>query len=250
MELNIREYVRLIAQKWWLIACIVIIGCAVTYWYQANFVQPVYRVTAKMMLDQSTAPEETGMISFDAVRTNLMMLETYREIMRSDMVLDEVARQHPEFELSGGQLAGMLHVVTMPESQVITIEVTDEDSERAALIANAVPEVFEETLFSLFGVNNVTMLNVANPDTTPSPMNQNLGLSLLVGFIASFLLGAAIVTVLEYRNDTFRREEEVERYLGIPAVGIVPQIRKKDCVISSANTTGRVGDRNRVSAKA
>ena len=51
----------------------------------------------------------------------------------------------------------------------------------------------------------------------------NLGLSIVVGLG----LGIAVAVALEYFDTTVRTPDDVERYLGLPVIGIVPRFEAK-----------------------
>lgn len=246
MELNVKDYVKMIARRWWIVALIIAIGCAATVWIQSALIRPVYEASSKLII--SAAPETPreaqaggARIDFESVRANVALIGTYMEIMTSPMVLDEVAARLPELDLTGGKLQGMVRVGTVPETQVLNVYVQDASYERAARIAATVTEVFRERVSQMLGVNNVAYLNEANPDSPAAPVNKSMTLFLALSFVASAIVGIGVVTMMEAFNDTVRTEEDLERHFGIGALALVPTYgRQAD---SSAITTSGVGER-------
>ncbi|HUC92449.1 MAG TPA: Wzz/FepE/Etk N-terminal domain-containing protein [Paenibacillus sp.] len=249
MELNVKEYVKMIARRWWIVALIVAIGSAATAWIQSSLISPVYEASSKLII--STAPEATSdagaggaRIDFESVRANVALIGTYMEIMTSPMVLDEVAARLPEMDLTGSRLQGMVKVGTVPETQVLDVYVRDTSYERAAKIAATVTEVFRERVSQMLGVNNVAYLNEANPDSPSAPVNRSMTLFLALSFVASAIVGIGAVTMMEAFNDTVRTEEDLERHFGIGALALVPTYGKQ--ADSSVITTSGVGERKHV----
>jgi capsular polysaccharide biosynthesis protein len=255
MEIDLKAYIKLILQKWWLIAGLMIAGAAAAYWVQTYMTPPVYQATVKLILnhapqqaaDAGEAPAEAGPPDLNTIRTNLMLMRTYVELLTSNTVLDEAAGRVPG-DLTGRRLADMLHVESSNDSQILTLHIRDGDYARAAVLLNAVTDVFREKLGVLFGVKNVTVLQETNPDNPPAPMNRNIVVYMLIAAVASCLLGIAIVTAAEYMNDTFRRGGEIERELDMPVLAVVPNIRRRDCESQHPHTS-RVGERNHVAVK-
>jgi polysaccharide biosynthesis transport protein len=73
--------------------------------------------------------------------------------------------------------------------------------------------------------NNVRVVEVATVPTAPIRPRKvwNLGLSVAVGLG----LGLALAVALEYFDTTVRNPDDVERYLGLPVIGIVPRFEAK-----------------------
>ena len=69
--------------------------------------------------------------------------------------------------------------------------------------------------------NNVRIVEVATPPTVPVRPRRlwNLGLSLAFGLG----LGIAVAVALEYFDTTVRTPDDVERYIGLPVIAIIPR---------------------------
>ena len=52
---------------------------------------------------------------------------------------------------------------------------------------------------------------------SPRPKNA------MVGFLAGAFLVCVIIVVLELLNDTIQKEDDIERYLGIPTLAVIPE---------------------------
>jgi uncharacterized protein involved in exopolysaccharide biosynthesis len=73
--------------------------------------------------------------------------------------------------------------------------------------------------------NNVRVVEAAIAPTVPVRPRKiwNLGLSIAAGLG----LGIAVAFALEYSNTTVRTPDDVERYLGLPVIGIVPRFQAR-----------------------
>jgi uncharacterized protein involved in exopolysaccharide biosynthesis len=73
--------------------------------------------------------------------------------------------------------------------------------------------------------NNVRVVETATRPTAPVRPRKtwNLGLSIVVGLG----LGIAVAVAIEYFDTTVRNPDDVERYLGLPVIGIVPRFEAK-----------------------
>ena len=74
--------------------------------------------------------------------------------------------------------------------------------------------------------NNVSLVDMASPPAAPS--SPNLILNLLLATIAGLGLGAAFIFLRETMDDVMRTPDDVERKLGLPLLGLVPQVEQED----------------------
>ena len=74
--------------------------------------------------------------------------------------------------------------------------------------------------------NNISVVDEAKP--AGGPVSPNLFKNILYGLVMGLVLGGLLVFVKEQLDDTIKHATEVEEKLGVPALGIIPRIRKKE----------------------
>lgn len=74
--------------------------------------------------------------------------------------------------------------------------------------------------------NNVSVLDYAIPPLAPVKPQKRL--NLFLGGMFGFFLGLAAVFFLDYLDNTFRTQEDVERFLGLGTLAIVPRFTGSD----------------------
>ncbi len=77
-----------------------------------------------------------------------------------------------------------------------------------------------------YNVSNVKVVDRAHP--TGAPFKPKKKLIMLVAFALGAFLGILVAFLREHLDNTFKTSEEVEKKLGIPAIGSVPKIAKKE----------------------
>ncbi len=68
---------------------------------------------------------------------------------------------------------------------------------------------------------------ITNAIPPKNPIKPNKRLTLIFGLVLGVTLGVGGALFLEYMNDSLRNKEDVERWLGLPAVGVIPKIPLK-----------------------
>ena len=97
------------------------------------------------------------------------------------------------------------------------------------LIAQTVNEVqIGEELMS----NNVSILDHAT--VPPYPISPRKKLNLMIGAMAGLFLGLAAAFFLDYLDNTFRTPDDIEKYLGLSVLGVIPKMRDEDTVNNRA----------------
>jgi len=83
----------------------------------------------------------------------------------------------------------------------------------------------ETTATSDLSSTNARVVDAAIPPTEPSAPNKPLILA--VALFLALVLGVAQAIIREILDNTFKSSEEVENKLGLPVMGIVPQVPRK-----------------------
>lgn len=226
MEKTIIDYLLIVRKKLWWIALFVMLSCAVTFYVSQAFVLPVYEANSKLLVN--SVDKTADAIDLNNVTMNLSLVESYKAIIKSNKIVDEVAAAHPEFALTPEKLAKKLKISSIDKTQIITIAVEDPDYGRAVAIANAVATTFIADIPSLMNMNNVTMLSPADPDKRPQPVNASMALNLAISFLLSLMAALGAVFFLENINDTIRSEKEAEFYVGLPVLASIGAIKELD----------------------
>ena len=224
-ELELRDYLRIIRKRYKLIVFIVVVACAAAALVSYVWMEPVYVASTKLIVNkkfESSASE--GQLDLSTVNLNIRLIDTYKEIIKTTAIMNDVVANHPEWGLSAEALIQRVRVSSVNNTQVMTVSVQDHSYERAAAIANAVSEVFIRKIPEYMQVDNVSLLASADPSKRPAPVSPNVKLNFMIAFVVSVLIGIGLAFLLEYLDDTIRTDKDVERYLGIPTLSMVPRV--------------------------
>jgi capsular polysaccharide biosynthesis protein len=187
------------------------------------FLTPIYQASTQILVNQKQSEQQ--FYSQSEVQTNLSLISTYNEIIKSSRILDKVIVQ-TGLDMTPGQLAGKITVSSQKDSQVVNVSVQDPDPNMAAKIANVTVDVFQKDIGSIMGarVDNVSILAPAKVTDNQAPIKpqpvMNVAIALVVGLMAS----VGLAFLLEYFDSTIKNEQDIEKILELPILGVIAQI--------------------------
>lgn len=251
-ELDLREYLLIIRKRLPLIIAFVLLCTIVTAVFSIFFVDRVYQASTKIIVNQTAAQMTTGQIDINQINSNIKMIDTYKEIIKTPAIMDKVVEQYPQLGLTSAELARKVKVNSVNNTQVMTLVVEDLSYSQAADIVNAVSTVFQQEISKIFKVENVSILNLAVKNDQPTPVSPNIKMNIAISIIVSLMLAVGVVFLIEYLDDTVKTEADVQQYLGLPTLGQISRVSEQEMGgvrlnSKKANQDFKVGDMNHVS---
>lgn len=104
------------------------------------FMTPIYQSSTQILVNQKK--QEGAMIQAGEVQTNIQLTNTYKVIIKSPVILDQV-NEKLKLNMTAQALTGKINVANEKDSQVISVTAEDKDPKLARDIANATADVFK-----------------------------------------------------------------------------------------------------------
>ncbi len=182
----------------------------------------------------------------DLINTQIRLIETYKEIIKTPAIMDIVTKEHPEFNLTSDQLSSLVKVSTVNNTQVMTLSVQGKDQAKAANIANAISNTFKQEIPKIMKVDNVSILNEAKIEKQPEPVKPNKTLNIAIAFVVSLMVAVGLVFLLEYLDDTIKTEADVERILELPTLAAITKMKPEDLQAARSTQAKQIRGENHV----
>ncbi|MBI2953629.1 MAG: hypothetical protein HYY30_04895 [Chloroflexi bacterium] len=214
--MQIRDYWRVLSKRWWVIAVVCVVATAASIGY-SKMQTPIFR--SSIRLDVSPARYDYGLTM---VIENL--LRQYAQQLQTDKMADLVDSTL-KLDLSAERLRSRVKISPVPEDYAIQIEVDDTDPNRAKDIAYTWASEFVKLHQARMApVDPRDRIEVTVHDNPrPGEINwpktrQNAIAAAALGIV----VGALIIFLLEYLDDTFKTQEDIERYVSLAVLGAIP----------------------------
>lgn len=221
-EMDLLELFRHLKKKIPVMLAVCLICAMVTFVGTKLLIPQKYTaVTRVYVLNRS---DDAGVVSADFSLSNYM-INDYKVLITGQNVTKEVAKRL-NLDMTHRELSKMIQVSAPDNTRVLQISVTDTVAQRAAEIANGVRDVAAAQIKAIMDVDAVNLVYAAQiPEEPASP---DVLKNTLVGALVGLLAAAGVYSVIFLLDDTIRTEEDVERYLGISTVGVIPLSRELD----------------------
>ncbi|HOP70013.1 MAG TPA: Wzz/FepE/Etk N-terminal domain-containing protein [Bacillota bacterium] len=220
-ELDLRDLWHMVVNRWQFIVVIPLVAMLISAVVSIFFITPQYQSSATLLVLKQQ-PEQS--LQYSDLQISRQLVQTYREIARSRRVLDSVI-DNLKLDYSYGQLREKVEVTSVRDTEVIHITVTDPNPRLARRIANQVADSFKAQTEEIMQLESVTILDYA---VIPSrPVSPRIPLNIAIALVVGLMVAAGLVFLLEYLDNTVKTPEDVQEYLGLPVLGIIPYVEEE-----------------------
>jgi capsular polysaccharide biosynthesis protein len=235
--ISLKELFQTLRKRLNLIIVIALIAVIVSGVISYFFITPIYKASTQILVNQSK--NEQSIYTQSEVQTNLQLINTYNVIMKSPVVLDQVV-QELDLDMSAATLNDKIAVQSESNSQVVTLSVEDKDPQTAADIANKTAEVFNAKIEDIMNVDNVSVLAKATVAENQSPIKPQPLLNVAIALVVGLMAGVGLAFLLEYLDNTVKTEQDIEKLLDLPVLGVITKIGDEDVQAPRVDRTSRV----------
>ncbi|HEX6289973.1 MAG TPA: Wzz/FepE/Etk N-terminal domain-containing protein [Herpetosiphonaceae bacterium] len=213
--MQLKDYVNIIRRQWWIIALVAVAGVVSAYGF-SKLQTPMYRSRAAYVVRFNRLDTGGNMFANSIYNgfVNLIYTPDQMQIISDRLKLD----------MPGMQLMEYVRLQPQPNDSLIVIEADYFDPTTASDLVNTVGQqlnalVVEENR-NLQGEDRVSLrLRPAQQAWLAKPMTR---INMLAGGILGLILGALLGMVLEYADNTLKSSEDIERYVQLVTVGLIP----------------------------
>lgn len=226
-EISLVELFSILRKRLGMIIGLSFLGFILSFIFTFFVVTPQYSATTQMLVSQTEANQP---IQQGDINTNLQLINTYKDIIKGPVILDEV-REELDLDLTHGELSNKVQVVSDTASQVFSLKVTDTNPYSAAEIANTTAEVFQKTVGTIMNVDNVTVISAAIPETNPVSPNKTLNLA--IGLLLGLMTAVGLAFVLELLDTTVKDPKFTTDELGWTNLGLISVMTKDELMLEA-----------------
>lgn len=222
MTIDLVEVFQVIWQWLWLIV-LVALACGTAAYAFSKFVLPEeFESTTKIyVLDKSGAGGTNSQSTYSDLQVGMQLTKDYVELIKSRTVLEAVMKDnHLDQTYTYEQFAETVNVQTPADTRIVTITVTNHDPALAQKLADDIRKRSGELIIDTMQIDAVNTYEKANyPDRKSAP---SCGRWAVVAALIGALAVSAIVIARYLLDDTIKTSDDVEKYLGLSNLALIP----------------------------
>lgn len=219
IEIDLLELFQVLLGRIWLIISAGLFLALVCFAVSKFLITPTYESTTKIYILNKT---ESTTVTYSDVQMGTQLTKDYAELISSRYVLEEVIQKLglDEEEIEYEDLLEQVEVITPTDTRIVAITVEDTDPVQAMDIANCVREVASDHIQNVMDIEAVNVVETANMPTEKAGPSC-IKWTLIGGILGCFIL-CAVVLVQYLMDDTIKSSEDVEKYLGLSTLALIP----------------------------
>lgn len=221
--LDLRELFYMLVKHMRLIALLTVISVSVTALATIFLMTPTYETFTTLMLGKPVEELNASQVNNQGILTNQQLIGTYAEIAKSKVVINKVVNELGN-TMTPAELRSKVSVTLLNNTAVIKVGVKDSDPERAAVIANAMAKTFMAEVSNIMKIENVQVIDPA--EVPVNPISPRLLMNLAISLILGLMLGVFISFLIEFMDRSIKTPEDVQKYLGLPVLGMIPEFQE------------------------
>lgn len=222
VEIDVFATLKVLWKRKFSIILVALVFAIAAFGYSAFLAKKEYQSTSRIYVVSRQNQDNNALTNSD-LQAGSYLVKDYREIILSQNVLSQ-AIEELKLDMTPAELSKKISVSVPTDTRILSITAKDGDPKEAARIANGLRNVAAEKIISVTKVSDVTTLDEA--EVPQSPSSPNIRRNVLLGFVAGAGLMLVLLVVVEVLDDRVKRPEDVEELMGLPLLGVVPDIKK------------------------
>lgn len=218
-EINLKDLFSYFISKIWIVIITFLLLVIISI-INCKFIKvPEYNSTTTIVLTINNESNTDTSISQNDITINQKLVATYRQIIKSRRVLDQVIN-NLGLDVDASELSKKISVTNETDTELLKITVSNVDPELAKDIADEIAKVFSEEIVDIYNIKNVSIIDTAL--VAEAPYNIGLLKNMVIFGILGIMLGLGIIFIMFYFDTTVKSGDEITEKLNLPVLGIVP----------------------------
>lgn len=222
IEIDLMEIFMVLMRWIWVIAAAAAIGGLVMLIYSKFFITPTYESTTRIIVLNTNKNDD---LSLTDLQLGTQLTGDYTKLITSRYVVEKVIEQY-DLDTTYESFVKMIKVSTTTNTRIIDITLTDTDPLMAKEMVDTLRNIAAERIKEVMAIEAVNLVDEGNiPTKKAAPSVKKYT---LIGILAGGFLSVAVILVLYLMDDTIKSAEDVERYLHLSTLGLIPIIETEE----------------------
>lgn len=187
-----------------------------------TLIVPQYEAAVTMIVN--TRQDSSKTVTNDNITSAQNLVSTYSVIIKSNTVLDQV-NDTLGLNLSYREMNKTVTVSAVNDTQIMRIAARNPDRSVAIKIVEQIAEIAPDVIVDTVEAGSCKVISKVMADETPVYPNtlKNTLLFMVIGAVQGL---AFEIIRLSTRSKNIVDDEDAQKYLGLPVLGVIPELEK------------------------
>jgi capsular exopolysaccharide synthesis family protein len=211
MQDLLRRYVTLTKGWAWLVILSTVL-CGAASYVVSTFLPPVYQASATLIVSEKSADSVS-----DNVYASELAALTYAQLLTNPTILEPVIVHHPGITLQ--QLNAMISVNAQSDTQLIELDVKNEDAQLATRLGDEISQSFQSYSKTELPITvRIVPAKIPMTPISPKPLSNAV-----TGALVGLGLALTLIIIFEWIDDLSTNADEVQALLDMEVLTVIPQ---------------------------
>lgn len=225
-EEEIKDLLKLlnaVKQNLKIIIAATVLGLLIGFGATKLLMTPQYEASINMIVN--TRADSTTTVTNDNITSAKNLVDTYAIIIKSNLVLNNVI-DNLKLDTTYKQLASQVTVQDINNTQVMKITVRDPDINRARDVVDSISKIAPKVIINSVEAGSVKI--VSEVELSDGPVSPKTTRNTALRGIVFMVCAMGIVIIKELFNNTVADDTDVEKYLELSVLGVIPELEGED----------------------
>mgnify|MGYP004638778751 FL=1 len=229
-EIDLVELLYRLIEKWKIIVLACLFGALIAAVCTFYFITPMYTATSKLYVVNA----KDSAINLSDLQIGNYLASDYTEVF-SNWHVHEMVLQRLGLDYTYSQLAEMVSVENPKDTRILYVNVVSDDPQEAKDMADTYAQVAREFIAVKMDTEQPNIFEEALLPSRPSSPNKSR--NIIMGFMIGFVLSCSVTIAQFLMDDRLRSADDIEKYVQLPTLGVMPKQTKSTQPRRTANKT-------------
>lgn len=218
--ISLSEIFEAIRKRWIMIVAITLTATIISGVISFFVIDPVYEASTKVFVGK----EESDDAAYNSSDINMyqQLLQTYAQAIQTKDLVNRAISGLNYDELEASSVVNSLTVTPISSTQILQIKYQSKNPEEARDVLKSVTDEFIVTAKELVPNGNVRVIEEV--ELPENPVSPNKKMNIAIAFLLGLMVSVGLVFLLEYLDNTYKNKDQLEKDLGIPVLGSIPDV--------------------------
>lgn len=218
--ISISEVFEAIKKRWTIIVAITLTATIISGIISFFVIDPVYEASTKVFVGK----EENDNAAYNSSEINMyqQLLQTYAQAIKTKDLVNRAISGLKYDGLEARNVVESLTVNPISNTQILQIKYQSKDPNEAKDVLKSVTDEFIVAAKELVPNGNVRVIEEV--ELPQNPVSPNKKMNIAIAFLVGLMVSVGLVFLLEYLDNTYKNKDQLEKDLGIPVLGAIPDV--------------------------